>query len=125
MAMFSRLSFAVCVAVSVACAAETTNVDYSVSAQINYERGLKELDHKDWNAASQYFAFITRLFPYSKYAVLADLRLADIDLDTGRYKEAVDAYRKFIKSYPADDNVANGYAWFKMGEAYGRSRVAP
>src|SRR3954468_18797645 len=30
-------------------------VDYSVSAQRNYEKGLKELEDKDWLAASKYF----------------------------------------------------------------------
>ena len=52
----------------------TASVDYSVSAQKNYEKGLKELEDKDWLAASKYFQFIKSRFPYSKYAVLAELQ---------------------------------------------------
>src|ERR1051326_9611546 len=63
----------------------TAAVDYSVSAQKNYEKGLKELDNKDWIAASKYFGFIKSRFPYSKYAVLAELRLADAEF--GRSEE--------------------------------------
>src|SRR3569623_1840366 len=72
-----------------ACGAKsgTGAVDYSVSAQKNYEKGLKELDDKDWVAASKYFAFIKSRFPYSKYAVLAERRLADAEFGAEQYVE--------------------------------------
>ena len=94
------------------------SVDYSVSAQKNYEKGLKELDNKDWVAASKYFAFIKSRFPYSKYAVLAELRLADAEFGAEQYLEAIDAYRLFIKFHPTHEMVANGYASYRIGEAY-------
>jgi outer membrane protein assembly factor BamD len=93
-------------------------VDYSVSAQRNYEKGLKELEDKDWLAASKYFAFIKSRFPYSKYAVLAELRLADAQFGAEQYLEAIDSYRLFIKFHPTHDMVANGYASFRIGEGY-------
>jgi outer membrane protein assembly factor BamD len=95
-------------------------VDYSVSAQKNYEKGLKELDNKDWIAASKYFAFIKSRFPYSKFAVLAELRLADAEFGAEQYLEAIDSYRLFIKFHPTHEMVANGYASFKIGDAYFR-----
>ena len=91
-------------------------VDYSVSAQRNYEKGLKELEDKDWLAASKYFQFIKSRFPYSKYAVLAELRLADAQFGAEQYIEAIDSYRLFIKFHPTHDMVANGYASFRIGE---------
>jgi outer membrane protein assembly factor BamD len=105
-----------------ACGARTgaTSVDYSVSAQKNYEKGLAELERKDWIAASKYFAFIKSRFPYSKYAVLAELRLADAEFGAEQYLEAIDSYRLFIKFHPTHDMVANGYASFRIGEAYHR-----
>jgi outer membrane protein assembly factor BamD len=93
-------------------------VNYSVSAQKNYEKGEKELDNKDWIAASKYFSFIKSRFPYSKYAVLAELRLADAQFGAEQYLEAIDSYRLFIKFHPTHEMVANGYATFKIGEAY-------
>src|SRR5262245_22525854 len=104
------------------CGAKTGggSVDYSVSAQKNYEKGLKELDRKDWVAASKYFGFIKSRFPYSKYAVLAELRLADAEFGAEQYLEAIDSYRLFIKFHPTHEMVANGYASYRIGEAYYR-----
>ena len=103
-----------------ACGAKagTTTVEYSVSAQKNYEKGLKELDKKEWVAAAKYFGFIKSRFPYSKYAVLAELRLADAEFGAEQYIEAIDAYRLFIKFHPTHEMVANGYVAFRVGEAY-------
>ncbi|HEV7558413.1 MAG TPA: outer membrane protein assembly factor BamD [Kofleriaceae bacterium] len=96
----------------------TAAVDYSVSAQKNYDKGMKELDTKDWIAASKYFGFIKSRFPYSKYAVLAELRLADAEFGAEQYLEAIDSYRLFLKFHPTHEMVANGYATFRIGEAY-------
>jgi len=94
------------------------SVKYDVSASKNYDNGLKELEGKDWIAASKYFGFIKSRFPYSKYAVLAELRLADAEFGAEQYLEAIDSYRLFIKFHPTHEMVANGYATFRVGEAY-------
>lgn len=98
--------------------AQSANVDYSVSAQRNYEKGLAELEHKDWIAASKYFQFIKTRFPYSKYAVLAELRLADAEYGAEEYLEAIDSYRLFIKFHPTHEMVVNGYANYRIGDAF-------
>jgi outer membrane protein assembly factor BamD len=98
----------------------TGAVDYSVSAQKNYEKGLKELESKDWVAASKYFGFIKSRFPYSKYAVLAELRLADAEFGAEQYIEAIDSYRLFVKFHPTHEMVLNGYASYRIGEGYYR-----
>jgi len=102
------------------CAGKTGGgaVEYSVSAQKNYDKGLKELENKDWIAAAKYFGFIKSRFPFSKYAVLAELRLADAEFGAEQYIEAIDSYRLFIKFHPTHEMVANGYATFRIGEAY-------
>jgi outer membrane protein assembly factor BamD len=93
-------------------------VEYSVSAGENYDRGMKRLEDEDWSEAAKYFAFVKARFPYSKYAVLADLRLADTEFGAGAYLEAVDAYKLFIKFHPTHEMVDNGYAAYKIGECY-------
>jgi len=93
-------------------------VDYSVSAQKNYDRGMRKLAEKDWIAAAKYFAFIKSRFPYSKYAVLAELRLADAEFGAEQYAEAVDSYKLFIKFHPTHEMVANGYASLRVAESY-------
>jgi outer membrane protein assembly factor BamD len=108
------------VAPAVGCGGKGGNasVDYSVSAQKNYERGLKRLGDKEWAAAAKYFAFIKSRFPYSKYAVLAELRLADAEFGAEQYLEAVDSYKMFSKFHPTHEMVVNGYASLRIGEAY-------
>ena len=109
-----------CVPFGAACGAKSTtsSVEYSVSAQKNYEKGQTKLDEKDWIAASKYFGFIKSRFPYSKYAVLAELRLADAEFGAEQYLEAIDSYRLFQKFHPTHEMVANGYTTFRIGEAY-------
>src|SRR5689334_6586420 len=119
--MIPRLLVAFALVVgTVSCGAKTGSgsVDYSVSAQKNYEKGLKELEHGDWVAASKYFGFIKSRFPYSKYAVLAELRLADAEFGAEQYLEAVDSYKMFVKFHPTHEMVANGYASLRIAEAY-------
>ena len=99
---------------------EGANVEYSVSARQNYEKGMSELEDEDWAEAAKYFAFVKARFPYSKYAVLAELRLADTLLGAGGYLEAIDAYKLFIKFHPTHEMVTTGYAAFKIGESYYR-----
>ena len=111
-------ALAALVAVGCGGKAQSGSVDYSVSAQKNYEKGLKELESKDWIAASKYFGFIKTRFPYSKYAVLAELRLADAEFGAESYLEAIDSYRLFIKFHPTHEMVANGYATYRIGEGY-------
>lgn len=97
-----------------------SSVDYSVSAQKNYDRGLAELEQHDWGAAAKYFAFIRSRFPYSKFAVLAELRLADAEFGAEQYLEAVDSYKLFGKLHPTHEMVANGYTSLRVAEAFYR-----
>jgi outer membrane protein assembly factor BamD len=98
--------------------APTGKVEYSVSAQQNYERGTEELGEKDWVAAAKYFSFIKARFPYSKYAVLAELRMADAEFGAGHHLQAIDSFKLFIKFHPTHEMVSNGYASFRIGQAY-------
>ncbi len=96
----------------------TGQVSYSVSATQNYAKGLKSLQDKDWIAGAKYFSFIKARFPYSKYAVLSELRLADAEFGAAHYLQAVDGYKQFIKFHPTHAMVTIGYARFRIGEAY-------
>lgn len=121
--MFLRTLQALCaasLALLVACggAQGSGKVDYSVSAQENYEKGVAEIEKKDFVAAAKYFSFIKARFPYSKFAVLAELRLADAEFGAKHYLQAIDSYKNFIKFHPTHDMVVNGYAPFRIGAAY-------
>lgn len=94
------------------------DVEYSTSARENYEQGMEALQDEEWLEGAKFFAFVKARFPYSKFAVLADLRIADAQFGAGAYLEAVDGYKQFIKYHPTHEMVSNGYASFRIGEAY-------
>lgn len=94
------------------------NVKYSVSPQRNYDKGLAALEAEEWAAATRYFSFIKSQFPYSKFAVLAELRIADAEVGAEMYLEAIDNYRIFVKLHPTHEMVVNGYVNFRIGEAF-------
>ncbi|MCE9572050.1 MAG: outer membrane protein assembly factor BamD [Deltaproteobacteria bacterium] len=96
----------------------SSSVSYSVSAQKNYDKGVEQLAASHWTTAAKYFSFIKSRFPYSKFAVLAELRLADAEMGAEEYLEAIDSYKLFAKFHPTHEQVADGYVSYRIGLAY-------
>jgi outer membrane protein assembly factor BamD len=96
----------------------TKTISYSNTAKDNYDRGLAELKSENWLDAIKYFQFTRSKFGFSKWATLAELGIADAQFGSEKYQEAIDAYRTFIKSHPTHDKVQDGYAAFRIGEAF-------
>jgi outer membrane protein assembly factor BamD len=94
----------------------TKPITYSLTAKQNYEKGIAELKDENYPEAQKYFQFVRSKFPFSKYAVLAELAIADTQFDRGNYTEAVDSYKQFIRLHPTHEKVIDGYAAFKVGE---------
>jgi outer membrane protein assembly factor BamD len=96
----------------------TKPITYSLTAKQNYEKGLAELKDENYPEAQHYFQFVKQKFPFSKFAVLAELALADTQYARGNYTEAVDSYKSFIRLHPTHEKVEDGYAAFKVGQCY-------
>jgi outer membrane protein assembly factor BamD len=62
------------------------------------------------------FTGLKAKYPYSKYASLADLRIADTHFERGKFLEAIDAYRAFLKYHPSHPQAV--YAMFRIAEAH-------
>jgi outer membrane protein assembly factor BamD len=88
------------------------------TAQENYELGVKSLKSGDYLTAQQYFTHVRSTFGFSKWATLAELGLADANLGREKFTEAVDGYKQFMKAHPTHERVLDGYAGYKIGEAY-------
>lgn len=93
---------------------------FSSDAEVNYQRGVRALDHKNWADATTYFKHVKDNFTFSQYATLSELGIADANLGNEQYSDAIDGYRDFIKSHPTHEKVRDGYAAFRIGEAYYR-----
>jgi outer membrane protein assembly factor BamD len=93
-------------------------VTYSLTAKQNYEKGLAELKDENYPEAQKYFQFVKQKYPFSKYAVLAELALADSQFARGNYTEAIDSYKSFARLHPTHEKVEDGYIAFRIGESY-------
>jgi len=104
----------------VACASsdDSKQVNYSMTAKQNYERGLEELKKENYVEASHYFSYVKQKFPFSKYAGLAELALADTEFARGNYQEAIDSYKSFARLHPTHEKVEDGYTAFRIAECY-------
>jgi outer membrane protein assembly factor BamD len=94
------------------------SVTYSLTAKQNYDKGLAELKDENYPEATRFFSFVKQKFPFSKYAVLAELALADTQFARGAYQEAIDAYKTFLRLHPTHEKVEDGYVAYKICECY-------
>lgn len=92
------------------------NVRYAETAEENFARAEERYKEEEYLAAQRYYGFIRTKYPYSRYSVLADLRIADCQFGRKRYIESVDSYQNFIRLHPTHEHVP--YARFKIGRAY-------
>lgn len=104
-----------------ACATSTQQGprSYGEDAQASYERAMAELEAGDFEDAIALFEHVRSKYPYSSYASLAELRLADTQFNRGRWLEAVDAYQAFIRHHPTHPDL--DWAWFRVGESHFRA----
>ena len=84
-------------------------------AEDDYNAAVAELDDKNYNEAQKLFERIKTKYPYSKYAPLAELRLADLRFKEEKYPEAAENYAQFAKMHPTHEDV--DYAAFRVGLA--------
>ena len=79
-----------------------------------YESGMKKLElhlwlgflpRVDYDGAIEEFQSIIDNYPYSDYAVKAELRIADAYFSDERYEEALSYYRDFADLHPQNERV--------------------
>jgi outer membrane protein assembly factor BamD len=89
-------------------------LSYSEDAKRAYDAAMEEFEAHNWLEAQNRLQAVKKKYSYSKYARLAELRLADADFEQEKYAEAIRAYKQYIHDHRSDaDEVA-----------YARSRVA-
>src|SRR5690606_32176611 len=97
---------------SCATAGERAPSTYTESAQVLYEQGLDRLDSQNFEQAIVIFEQVRTRFPYSSYAALAELAIADTQYARGRFLEAIDAYEAFVRFHPTHPRL--DYAYFRI-----------
>lgn len=93
----------------------TRAMSYGENARRGYENAYRAYEDRDCLTADPLFRRIRREYPYSRYAALSELRIADCHLILNQFTEAISAYRSFIRHRPAHSEIP--YAHFKIAEA--------
>ena len=120
----NRTIAAVALAACAACAGSKDNVDITKpvtgaeasNAEKAYRRGLSEMKDKNYLEAVRYLEWVRNNFPYSQYAALSELALADMSFDRGESGTAATQYQDFVKSHPSHPKA--DYASYRVGVAY-------
>ena len=80
-----------------------------------YDRGMVEKKDKNYLEATRYFEAVRNNFPYSQFAALSDLAIADMSFERDDFSSAATAYQDFVKSHPSHPRA--DYASFRVGLA--------
>jgi outer membrane protein assembly factor BamD len=98
---------------------QDTSINVKDTARQNFEAAEASLAARRFNEAIKFFEAVKNKFPYSKYAVLAELRTADAHFEREHWLEAADAYRIFVRFHPRHEEVA--YATYRVAVSHSRA----
>ncbi len=88
----------------------------SDNPEIVYNEAIRLLEDKSYLEASEFFAELRRRFPQSRFAVLAELRSADMDFNQDNFIEAAAGYGVFVDLYPRHTEAP--YALYKKALSF-------
>jgi len=91
-----------------------TALSYTADSKRAYDEAMIEFSAHNWLEAQALMREVKRKYHYSKFAKLAELRIADADFEQDKFAEAIRGYRQFVHDHRSDvDEVS-----------YARSRIA-
>lgn len=80
------------------------------------EEGMEAMREERYDLAARKFQDLQDRYPYSRYAILAELKRADALFLKNKYIEAAEAYNEFERLHPKNEAVP--YVIFQMGMCY-------
>ena len=86
------------------------------SARDLAEDGMEDFRDKDYLQAIEDFEKLRDWYPFSQYAVLAELKLGDAYYQRQEYEEAIFAYQEFENLHPKNEAVP--YVVYQIGRCY-------
>jgi len=89
-------------------------LDYTDNARRDYEAALAAYEDKNWELADELLNEVKRKYAYSRYARLAELRLADANFQQEKFAEAIAGYKEFVHDHPNDPEVP--YARYRIAK---------
>ncbi|MFC1880002.1 outer membrane protein assembly factor BamD [Thermodesulfobacteriota bacterium] len=93
-----------------------TGNEFSASAQQLAWDGMEAYEDGDYKEGIEYFQQLRDRFPFSKYVILAELKIADSHYHLKNYDEAIFAYEEFEKLHPRNEAIP--YVLYQIGRCY-------
>ena len=78
--------------------------------------GIKAFNEGSYRDAIESFETLKDWYPFSKYAILAELKIADAHYRLAEYDEAIFAYEEFENLHPRNEAVP--YVIYQIGRCY-------
>ena len=78
--------------------------------------GMDAYEDGEYKDAIEYFQKLKDWYPFSKYAMLAELKIADSHYHLKQYDEAIFAYEEFEKLHPRNEAIP--YVIYQVGLCY-------
>lgn len=78
--------------------------------------GMEAFKNGKYDKAIESFQKIKDWYPFSKYAILAELKIADAHFNLKEYEEAVFAYEEFENLHPRNEAIP--YVIYQIGQCY-------
>ena len=90
-----------------------TGQESTGSAQQLAWDGMDAYEDGDYTIAIEHFQQLKDWYPFSKYAILAELKIADSQYHLKNYEEAIFAYEEFEKLHPRNEAIP--YVIYQIG----------
>lgn len=94
----------------------TSFEEEKISAEEQYLKAQNQLEDRSYKKAAENFLEIERQYPYSKWAVQAQIQAAYAYYKDEKYDAAIGTLERFIKLNPGNENVA--YAYYLVALSY-------
>jgi outer membrane protein assembly factor BamD len=86
------------------------------SAQQLVQDGIDSYKSGDYKQSIDSFEKLRDWYPFSKYAILAELKIADAYFNLGSYADAILAYQEFDQLHPRNEAIP--YVIYRIGRSY-------
>ena len=91
-------------------------IDDGGSAQVLAWDGMDAYENGKYDKAIEKFQKLKDYYPFSKYAILAELKIADCHYKRQEYGEAIFAYENFEQLHPRNEAIP--YVIYQIGRCY-------
>lgn len=86
------------------------------TAQELVQEGMDAFSRGHYRTAVSTFEKLRDWYPFSRYAILAELKIADAHFNLKEYTDAISAYEQFEQLHPRNEAVP--YAIYQIGRSY-------